>query len=67
MPDNQFDHKGNGDQNIAQGNNAIGKKVDVDARDAQIEVGTPVTRRPPHRSRRAELPHRAPRSYSLRT
>ena len=27
----------------------------------RIEVGTPVTRRPPRRSRRAELPHRAPR------
>ena len=27
----------------------------------QIEVGTPVARRPPRRSRRAELPHRAPR------
>ncbi len=26
-----------------------------------IEVGTPVARRPPRRSRRAELPHRAPR------
>jgi len=25
-----------------------------------IAVGTPVARRPPHRSRRAELPHRAP-------
>jgi hypothetical protein len=27
----------------------------------QIEVGRPVARRPPRRSRRAELPHRAPR------
>ena len=27
----------------------------------QIEVGTPITRCPPRRSRRAELPHRAPR------
>jgi hypothetical protein len=26
-----------------------------------IEVGTPIARRPPRRSRRAELPHRAPR------
>ena len=25
-----------------------------------IAVGTPVTRRPPHRSQRAELPHWAP-------
>jgi len=32
-----------------------------------ITVGRPVTRPPPYRSRRAELPHRAPRSYSLRT
>ncbi|CAK8714175.1 hypothetical protein GKODMF_05775 [Candidatus Electrothrix gigas] len=37
---NTVTHSGNGDQNIAQGNNAIGKKVDVDARGAQIEVGT---------------------------
>ncbi|MCI5227797.1 MAG: hypothetical protein D3918_14330, partial [Candidatus Electrothrix sp. AX2] len=36
---NTVTHSGNGDQNIAQGNNAIGKKVDVDARGAQIEVG----------------------------
>jgi hypothetical protein len=28
-------------------------------------VGQPVTRLPPHRSRRAELPHRAPQGYSL--
>src|SRR6187431_3049347 len=27
-----------------------------------IEVGTPVARRPPRRSRRAEFPHRAPQS-----
>jgi hypothetical protein len=27
-----------------------------------VAVGTPVTRRPPHRSRRAALPHRAPAS-----
>jgi len=27
-----------------------------------VAVGTPVTQRPPHRSRRAELPHRAPAS-----
>jgi hypothetical protein len=32
-----------------------------------ITVGRPVTRPPPYRSRRAELPHRAPQSYSLRT
>jgi len=32
-----------------------------------ITVGRPVARPPPYRSRRAELPHRAPRSYSLRT
>ncbi len=32
-----------------------------------ITVGRPVTRPPPYRSRRAELPHRAPRSDSLRT
>ena len=28
----------------------------------EIKVGTPVARRPPRRSRRAELPHRAPQS-----
>src|SRR5215831_8358190 len=28
----------------------------------KVAVGTPVTRRPPHRSRRAALPHRAPAS-----
>ena len=28
----------------------------------QVAVGMPVTRHPPHRSRRAELPHRAPAS-----
>ncbi len=27
-----------------------------------VAVGTPVTRRPPHRSLRAELPHKAPTS-----
>ena len=32
-----------------------------------IAVGRPVTRPPPHRSRRAKLPHRAPPWYSLRT
>ena len=32
-----------------------------------IEVGQPVTRLPPHRSLRAELPHKAPQSCSLRT
>ncbi|MBK1648939.1 hypothetical protein, partial [Rhabdochromatium marinum] len=32
-----------------------------------ITVGRPVTRPPPYRSRRAELPHRAPRSDSLHT
>ncbi|MCI5178195.1 MAG: hypothetical protein D3911_02500, partial [Candidatus Electrothrix sp. AW3_4] len=37
---NTFTHSGTGDQNIGQGNNSIGKKVDVDARGAQIEVGT---------------------------
>jgi len=26
----------------------------------KVTVGMPVTRHPPHRSRRAELPHRAP-------
>ena len=31
-----------------------------------VTVGTPVTQRPPHRSRRAELPHRALQEYSLR-
>ncbi len=30
-----------------------------------IEVGQPVTRLPPHRPRRAELPHRVPQNYSL--
>src|SRR5262245_45174513 len=30
------------------------------AYEARGAVGTPVTRRPPHRSRRAALPHRAP-------
>ena len=28
--------------------------------DLPVAVGTPVTRRPPHRSLRAELPHKAP-------
>ena len=32
-----------------------------------VAVGTPVARRPPHRSRRAVFPHRAPRLPSLRT
>ena len=32
-----------------------------------IAVGRPVTRPPPHRSRRAELPHRAPPCHSLGT
>ncbi|MFZ1641693.1 MAG: hypothetical protein WAV07_09720 [Candidatus Contendobacter sp.] len=32
-----------------------------------IEVGQPVARLPPHRSRRAELPHWAPQNRSLRT
>ncbi len=32
-----------------------------------ITVGRPVTRPPPYRSPRAELPHGAPQSYSLRT
>lgn len=30
-----------------------------------IAVGPPVTRRPPHRSRRADFPHRAPQRFSL--
>ncbi len=33
--------------------------------DERIEVGRPVTRPPPHRSRRAVLSHRAPRICSL--
>src|SRR5207244_2502279 len=32
----------------------------------RVAVGTPVTRRPPHRSRRAALPHRAPASGQTR-
>jgi len=32
-----------------------------------ITVGRPVARPPPYRSPRAELPHGAPQSYSLRT
>jgi hypothetical protein len=32
------------------------------AKDVKVAVGTPVTQRPPHRSRRAALPHRAPAS-----
>jgi len=39
----------------------------TDDQPSTITVGRPVTRPPPYRSRRAELPHRAPRSYSLRT
>lgn len=35
------------------------------AKNAGVAVGTPVTRRPLHRSRRAVFPHRAPQSYSL--
>jgi len=38
-----------------------------DGKGKRITVGRPVTRPPPYRSRRAELPHRALRSYSLRT
>jgi hypothetical protein len=38
----------------------------VAAGGVDIAVGRPVTRPPPHRSRRAELPHRAPQSYSHR-
>ena len=34
---------------------------------AHITVGRPVTRPPPYRSRRADFPHRAPRSDSLCT
>src|SRR5712691_10216559 len=34
-------------------------------RRSTIAVGRPVTRPPPHRSRRAELPHRALRSDAL--
>src|SRR5262245_49303570 len=34
-------------------------------RRATIAVGPPVTRRPPHRSRRAVFPHRALQSFSL--
>lgn len=30
-----------------------------------VTVGLPVTRHPPHRSRCAELSHRAPQNYSL--
>ena len=30
-----------------------------------VAVGTSVTHRPPHRSRRAVFPHRAPQRYSL--
>jgi hypothetical protein len=37
----------------------IRKHLNVNISDA---VGMPVTRHPPHRSRRAELPHRAPAS-----
>jgi len=29
---------------------------------SEVAVGTPITRRPPHRSVRAELPHTAPTS-----
>ena len=36
-------------------------------RSVNIEVGQPVTRLPPHRSLRAELPHKALQSCSLRT
>lgn len=32
---------------------------------AHIAVGTPIAGRPPHRSRRAVFPHRAPQQYSL--
>ena len=40
---------------------------DARTRNCLIEVGTPVARRPPHRSRRAVFPHRALQSCSLRT
>ena len=36
-------------------------KFRVGAMELLVAVGTPVTRRPPHRSRRAVFPHRAPR------
>src|SRR5690554_3450633 len=33
--------------------------------DFRVTVGLPVAQSPPHGSRRAELPHRAPQEYSL--
>jgi hypothetical protein len=32
---------------------------------ARVAVGTPVARRPPHRSLHAVFPHKAPQRYSL--
>ena len=41
----------------------VGSKAGEVARRASlVAVGTPVTRDPPHRSQRAELPHSAPTS-----
>src|SRR5438552_2426170 len=45
---------------------ALGKAIsDWQARSVGIAVGTPVARRPPHRSRRAVFPHRALHHHSL--
>ena len=46
---------------------AILEKPCDDKKAKIIEVGTPVARRPPHRSRRAVFPHRAPQGCSLGT
>ena len=43
------------------------REVRLIVRCCAIEVGQPVARLPPHRSWRAELPHQAPQSDSLRT
>ena len=51
----------------------LGRRVDVVSEKGlywllkkRVAVGTPVTRRPPHRSVRAELPHTAPTSGGWR-
>jgi len=56
-------------QDAALANGVIAHALDYDELRCEDRppstVGTPVTRRPPYRPRRAVFPHRVPRSYSL--
>ena len=52
------------DTGVLAATTAFGKTVVAAWMIAQVAVGTPVSRRSPHRSLRAELPHRAPTSGS---